>query len=70
MWITLLKSQQPLSHSSLKSAYNVSRRGESNNKKTAEGAKNTDDTDWTDFHGFIVVSVRIRVIRAIRVLSQ
>ncbi len=27
---------------------------------------NTDDTDLTDFHG----SVRIRVIRAIRVLSQ
>ena len=40
-----LESQQSLSHSSLKSAYNVSRRGESNNKKTAEGAKNTDDTD-------------------------
>ncbi|NJD76139.1 MAG: hypothetical protein FIB08_03440 [Candidatus Methanoperedens sp.] len=36
-----------------------------NNEKDTTG-RNTDDTDWTDFHG----SVCIRVIRTIRVLRH
>ncbi|NJD76833.1 MAG: hypothetical protein FIB08_07030 [Candidatus Methanoperedens sp.] len=37
-----------------------------NNEKDTTG-RNTDDTDWTDFHGSVCIRV-IRVIRAIRTI--